>query len=223
MRNLRLLAAVAAAGLVCACEVRVKDGEADANAANQMAEAAPAPSLPPFPPAAIPERDRAREEFQDLRFVVDKSDRKVSLFAGNELLESHDVTVGTSEWPTKSGEWKIHRVDINPEWIPPKEESWTKDETRKGPGDPENPMGHARLQYDAQRSIHGTDETDKLGKRGSHGSIRVANQVVLGLAAKVLKAGNAWQGSPWFEEMAGNRTREYRIELETPVPITVQD
>lgn len=220
MRFKRLLAAVAAAGLVGACEVTVKEGDAEANTVNQ---AVPTPVLPPFPPAAIPERDRARQELRDLRFVVDKSDRKLSLFAGDRLLETHDVTVGTSEWPTKSGEWKIHRVDINPEWIPPKEESWTKDETRKAPGDPENPMGRARLQYDEQRSIHGTDEKDLLGKRGSHGSIRVANEAVLALAEKLLKAGNVWQGSAWFTEMTGNRTHEYRIELETPVPITVQD
>ena len=223
MRMLRLLAVMAAAGLVCGCEVTVKDGNGGANQTGAANHAAPAPVLPPFPPAAIPERDRARQEFQDLRFLVDKSDRKLSLFAGDRLIETHDVTVGTSEWPTKSGEWKIHRVDINPEWIPPKEETWTKDETRKAPGDPENPMGLARLQYDPLRSIHGTDETDKLGKRGSHGSIRVANQVVLALAEKALKAGNAWQGSAWFEQMASNRTREFKIELATPVPITVQD
>lgn len=220
MRNMRLLAAAAAAGLVCACEVTVKEGDAEANTALAANQTAPAP---PLPPAVIAERDRARQEFRDLRFLVDKSDRKLSLFAGERLLETHDVTVGTSEWPTKSGEWAIHRVDINPEWIPPKEESWTKDETRKAPGDPENPMGRARLQYDEQRSIHGTDETDKLGKRASHGSIRVANEAVLTLAEKLLKAGNAWQGSAWFADMTANRTHEYRISLEAPVPIVVQD
>ena len=223
MRITPLLAAAAAAALVCACEVTVKDSHGGANDAVAANQAAAAPVLPPFPPAAIPERDRAREELRDLRFVVDKSERKLSLFTGDRLLETHDVTVGTTEWPTKSGEWKIHRVDINPEWIPPKEESWTKDETRKAPGDPENPMGRARLQYDALRSIHGTDETDKLGKRASHGSIRIANEAVLPLAEKVLKTGNVWQGSAWFAEMTGNRTREYKIDLEEPVPITVQD
>jgi L,D-transpeptidase catalytic domain len=202
-----------------ACDVTVKD-EADSNAANQVAEA-PAPTLPPMPPAAIAERDRGRAEFQDLRFLVDKSERKLSLFAGERLLEQHDVTVGTRKYPTRAGTWKIHRVDINPEWIPPKEEPWAKDETRKGPGDPENPMGRARLVYDGPRTIHGTDETGKLGERGSHGSIRVANAVVLPLAEKVLKAGNAWQGADWFGRMTSQRTREHKIELETPVPIKV--
>ena len=222
MRNVRLLAAVAAASLVCACEVTVKDGDPDANAANQAASE-PVPTLPPFPPAAIPDRDRARAEFQDLRFVVDKSDRKVRLFAGDRLLAAHDITVGTKEWPTKTGEWAISRVDINPEWIPPKEESWAKDETRKAPGDPENPMGRARLVYDGPRTIHGTDETDKLGMRGSHGSVRVANDVVVTLAEKVIKAGNAWQGDSWFTEITSDRTREYKIALEEPVPVTVQE
>ena len=87
MRFMRLLAAVAAAGLVGACEVTVKDDGADANTANQTV---PTPVLPPFPPAAIPERDRARQEFRDLRFLVDKSDRKLSLFAGDRLLLCSD-------------------------------------------------------------------------------------------------------------------------------------
>jgi lipoprotein-anchoring transpeptidase ErfK/SrfK len=168
-------------------------------------------------------RQQARNEMQQLRFVVDISDRKLRVYNGEQVMRTHDVAVGSEEWPTPTGSWRFHRVDINPEWTPPTNEEWAKDETKKAPGDPENPMGQARLVYRMPNTVHGTDDTSSLGKAVSHGSIRVANEVALQLAEILLKAGGSWAGPDWFRQMVQNRSEEYQVKLDNPVPIEVQE
>lgn len=225
-----------------ACEVTVNgnDANADANDANAVAQANQADPVEQFNPQAYERaqqlalragtdqqraqaRQQARQEMQNLRFEVDISDRKLRMFQGNQLKATHDVAVGTEKWPTPTGSWEFHRVDINPEWIPPKSEEWAKDETRKAPGAADNPMGRARLVYRMPNTVHGTDDLNSLGKASSHGSIRVANEVVLKLAEALLRAGGAWEGPQWFQQMTQNRTEEYQIPLEQRIPIKVQE
>lgn len=244
---MRYLASFAAGLLLCtlsACEINVNgQNEAEANAANAVAEA-PLPAAPdPIEQYNAEAQERARQlaiqsgneeerakarqearrELESLRFEVDISDRKIRAFAGDELKATHDVAVGTEEWPTPTGSWEFHRVDLNPEWNPPKSEEWAKDEEKQAPGSADNPMGRARLVYRMPNTVHGTDDLDSLGKASSHGSIRVANEVVIELAEMLLKAGNSWEGPQWFEQMTGTRTEEYQIPLERRIPIEVQE
>lgn len=216
----RLIALPALLAMV-ACNVTIKEEDSSGNAANEAASTAQPP--PAEDPRLTQVRNDARRELRDLRFLVDISDRKLRLMQGEREVGEHDVAVGSEEWPTPTGSWRIHRVDINPEWVPPPDEEWAKDEERAAPGAPDNPMGRARLVYRMPNTIHGTDETESLGKAVSHGSIRVANPVVLQLAEMLLKAGGAWEGPEWFRNMTENRSREFQVDLEEPVPIEVQE
>jgi lipoprotein-anchoring transpeptidase ErfK/SrfK len=168
-------------------------------------------------------QSEARAEYEGLRFVVDISDRKLRLLQGDRQLEEHQVAVGSQRWPTPTGSWTIHQVDINPDWNPPRDESWTEDREAKAPGETGNPMGRARLVYRMPNTIHGTDDRRSLGRAVSHGSIRVGNDVVLRLAELLLRAGGAWEGPDWFRGMTGNRTRMFEVRLPHPVPIEVRD
>lgn len=168
-------------------------------------------------------RQQARQQLQGLRFEVDISDRKIRAFQGDRKVAEHDVAVGTKEWPTPTGSWEFHRVDLNPEWVPPKDESWAAEEQTQAPGSPDNPMGRARLVYRMPNTVHGTDDLNSLGKASSHGSIRVANDVVLQLAQTLLKAGGSWEGPQWFQQMTQNRTEEYQIKMQQRIPIKVQE
>jgi len=114
-------------------------------------------------------------------------------------------------------------VDLNPEWNPPKSEEWAEDEKVQAPGSPDNPMGRARLVYRMPNTVHGTEDSQSLGKASSHGSIRVANDVVLQLAELLLKAGGSWEGPKWFQQMTENRTEEHQVPLEQRIPIKVQE
>ena len=221
MRTFTALAAAAALLLASACEVTVNEGN-EAAPANETAAPQQTPEEIQRQAQLQQMRDQARQEVGELKFLVDLSDRELRLMQGDQVIRTHQVAVGTEEWPTPTGSWELHRVDINPEWIPPKEEEWAEDEERKAPGDPENPMGKARLVYKMPNTIHGTDELNSLGKASSHGSIRVANEVVVQLAEMLLKAGGAWEGPQWFQQMLQNETREYGIDLPQPVPIEVQ-
>lgn len=215
----QIIPAVAASLIVSACQVSSSDGDNQTSGsedANRAAEANP----------QVAERNRIREEarrpLQNVRFVVDKSDRRVEILQGDNVVRSHDVAIGTEDNPTPSGKWEFHRVDINPEWVPPDSE-WAEDRERKAPGDPENPMGRARLVFKMPYTIHGTDATGSLGKAVSHGSIRVSNDVVLELAELLLRAGGSWEGDQWFRRMTENRDKEFQVKLEDPVPIEVKD
>ncbi len=168
-------------------------------------------------------RQQARQQLEKLRFEVDISDRKLRVFQGDKLTAAHDVAVGTSKWPTPTGSWEFHRVDINPEWNPPKSEEWAEEEKQQAPGAADNPMGRARLVYRMPNTVHGTDDLISLGKASSHGSIRVANEVVIQLSEMLLKAGGSWEGQHWFQQMTQNRTEEYQIPLEQRIPIKVQE
>lgn len=208
---------------LAACDININEVNSSDDASGNTAAAAPPPQQPPVDPQILKMRTDARAELQDLRFVVDISDRKVRLLQGDRMVREHDVAVGSEEWPTPTGSWQIHQVDINPAWTPPTDEEWAKDEEPQKAGAPDNPLGRARLVYRMPNTIHGTTDVASLGKAVSHGSIRVSNEVVLQLAEILLKAGGSWEGPDWFRNMVANPTREFQIRLENPVPILVQE
>lgn len=230
MKFSRLLSAAAIPLALTACEVTVQNDAGGNQNSNAAAQANPQPQPQPQDPQALARarqiaamKEQGRRELKDLRLVVDQSERKVRIFSGDKLLRTHDVAVGSEKWPTPNGKFAFHRVDLNPEWIPPKSEEWAEDEERKAPGAPDNPMGRARLVYRMPNTIHGTDDLASLGKAVSHGSIRIANENALRLAQDLLKAGGAWQGDRWFQQMVQNRTKEFQIPLDQDIPLEVKE
>ena len=165
-------------------------------------------------------RERARREVGSIRVVVDRSDRKVRVYRGDEVISIEAVAVGMPKYPTPTGSWRFYRVDLNPEWNPPKS-NWAKGRKRASPGRTDNPMGRARLVFNMPYTIHGTDDLESLGKAASHGSIRISNGVVMDLAELLLRAGGSWGGDQWFQRMSENRGKMYQIKMQYPVPIDI--
>ena len=211
---LAALVAVAAAAAGCVVE------DAPDQPQNQQAPQANAQTNAAADPAVAAAREKARADLGEVRFVIDLSDRQLQILQGERVLRTERVAVGSDEYPTPVGRWHFQRVDINPDWTPPDSE-WAKDEEAKQPGEPDNPMGRARLVFTEDYSIHGTDDRASLGTNRSHGSIRVANAAVLEIARLLLQAGGAFEGHDWFNRMIAERTRMHRIDLEHPVEITV--
>lgn len=170
------------------------------------------PATPPATPAPPP---------PDLRLEVNVAERELYVYRNDERIATHPVAVGTSEWPTRTGEWTIGQVVFNPRWTPPTDEEWAKDEEVSEPGDPENPLGVAQLVYDAPRSIHGTNEPESLGKAESHGSIRIANEVARNLARMVMEAGGAQRDDAFFQQVRTNRRERVEVAIPNPIPIRV--
>ena len=155
-----------------------------------------------------------------MRLEVDLSTRKLHVYKGSQRVASHPVAIGSTKWPTQTGEWKVKQVVFNPEWIPP-DESWAEEREPRKPGDPKNPLGRAQLVYDAPRSIHGTNVPSSIGKPVSHGSIRLANDVIVALAREVMAAGGVQKDEAWFQAAQNNKSEKQIVDLPNPIPIKV--
>jgi len=155
-----------------------------------------------------------------MRLEVDLNARQLYVYKGSQRVASHPVAVGSTKWPTQTGEWTVKQVVFNPEWIPP-DESWAEEREPRKPGDPKNPLGRAQLVYDAPRSIHGTNVPSSIGKPVSHGSIRLANDVIVALAREVMTAGGAPKDEAWFEAAKTNKSEKQVVDLPNPIPIKV--
>lgn len=157
-----------------------------------------------------------------MRLEVDIAARKAYVVRNGRPGDTLSVAVGSTEWPTQTGEFQITQVVWNPDWIPPKDEEWAKDEQPEQSGDPDNPLGQAQLVYDAPRSIHGTNEPSSIGRAVSHGSIRMRNADIVRLAREVMEAGGAQKDPSFFTRVRANRSTKEVVDLPTPVPIVIR-
>jgi lipoprotein-anchoring transpeptidase ErfK/SrfK len=138
-------------------------------------------------------------------------------------VRTYPVAVGSDEYPTPTGEFTISQVTWNPDWHPPKSE-WSEDETAKAPNEEGNPMGRAKLMFQApDYTIHGTDDYDSLGKNVSHGSVRISNKVVTDLARRAMVHGGARRSEAWYNRAAKNDSDQHIVELPNPIPISIQE
>ena len=166
--------------------------------------------------------DLAARDSLDIRVEVDITARRVRVLdARSDTLAQHRVAVGSKDWPTQPGEWTISQVVLNPEWIPPKEESWAKNEKSSAPGAPDNPLGRAQLVYDLPRSIHGTNAPSSIGKAVSHGSIRATNEAALAMAELLLQRTGVERAAEIMQEAKRDRKTKRVIDLPQLVPIRV--
>lgn len=203
--------------IVCGC---VEAG--DEGAAPSAAERAPAPTPPPDTAAPVDTALPSRAAVADrLRLEIDVSERELRVYEGAELVETHPVAVGTSEYPTPTGSYSITQVVWNPEWIPP-DSPWAEEEPPAAPGDPDNPLGRAQLVFDLPYTIHGTEDTGSLGKAASHGSVRVSNRVIVDLARRTMEAGGAPRPESFYDEVRRRRTEKRVIDLPQPVPLEIR-
>jgi hypothetical protein len=191
--------------LLVGCERADRDADADRG----MDQTQPLPDIDPM-------ADRGG----GLEIEVDLAARELRVHRDGRVVETHQVAVGSDEWPTRTGRFTIDEVVLNPRWVPPAEE-WAEDEDEIEAGDPENPLGLAQLVYDRPRSIHGTNEPASIGQAVSHGSIRVHNEVALELARQVMEAGGVRDGEERIRRAEQNPEQEQTIRLERGIPIRV--
>ncbi len=155
------------------------------------------------------------------RIEVDLNAKRLTVFDGDKQVGTYRVAVGSTQWPTQTGEWSITQVVWNPEWIPPKDESWAEAKDPKKPGAPDNPLGRAQLVYDPPRTVHGTNEPQSIGKAVSHGSIRLANADVVKIARQLMEATGVQKDDAWYRQVQLNRTERVPVDLPKRVPIRV--
>ena len=116
------------------------------------------------------------------RVVVSIPDRKLALIEDGEVLKVYPIAVGASQTPSPRGEFRIaNRIERPTYYTPGKV-------VRPGP---DNPLGTRWLGLSLKGyGIHGTNEPRSIGKRASHGCIRMRNADVEELF-EIVRVGDA--------------------------------
>ncbi|MBZ5592699.1 MAG: L,D-transpeptidase [Acidobacteriia bacterium] len=111
------------------------------------------------------------------RIVVSIPDRKLALIENGRVVKIYPTAVGAAASPTPSGTFQIAQRVANPTWYGP--------DTVVGPGK-DNPVGTRWLGLSRKGyGIHGTNNPRSIGKRASHGCVRMRNRDVEDLFARV--------------------------------------
>jgi len=111
------------------------------------------------------------------RIVVSFPDRKLALLEGDRVIKVYDVAVGTAVSPSPTGEFQVVQRLENPTYYKPG--------VVIGPG-AQNPLGPRWIGLNVKGfGIHGTNRPDSIGKNVSHGCIRLRNEDIRDLFARV--------------------------------------
>jgi lipoprotein-anchoring transpeptidase ErfK/SrfK len=122
-------------------------------------------------------RPNADDSLVERRVVVSIPDRKLALIENGRVVKIYSTAVGAPASPTPSGTYKITQRVENPTWYGP--------DKVVGPGK-DNPVGTRWLGLNRKGyGIHGTNQPRSIGKRASHGCVRMRNRDVEDLFARV--------------------------------------
>jgi lipoprotein-anchoring transpeptidase ErfK/SrfK len=155
-------------------------------------------SIPALPVEQIPEEFRRQtvayvSDHAPGTIIVNPAAKHLLFITGPDQAIRYGIAVGKAgfEW---SGEAVVSGRRTWPNWTPPPEMIARKPELAKWaggqPGGPDNPLG-ARALYlttngvDYGYRIHGTPEWKSIGRNASSGCIRMINQDVIDLYARV--------------------------------------
>lgn len=101
------------------------------------------------------------------RIVVNIADRKLALLEDGQSIRIYDIAVGATKTPTPSGVYTIATQVPHPTWYGPK--------GVVAPGKA-NPLGTRWIGLSLRGyGIHGTNAPASIGRRASHGCIRMRN------------------------------------------------
>ncbi len=124
-------------------------------------------------------------EVDTSQIIIDQSDFKLTLYKGKKPVHELNVAVGMAAYATPNGNWTIVRKKVLASWYNPMK-SWSAGMPRVIPPGPNNPLGLRTLYLDASGiRIHGTSAYGSIGRRASHGCIRVRNPEIIPFFPKV--------------------------------------
>jgi lipoprotein-anchoring transpeptidase ErfK/SrfK len=122
-------------------------------------------------------RPQAVDAGPQRRIVVSIPDRKLALIESGRVVKIYATAVGAPASPTPSGTFTIVQRVPNPTWYGPGKVV--------GPGK-DNPVGTRWLGLSRKGyGIHGTNSPRSIGKRASHGCVRMRNRDVEDLFRRV--------------------------------------
>ncbi|MCC5608001.1 L,D-transpeptidase [Nostoc sp. CHAB 5834] len=116
-----------------------------------------------------------RVEDAKTQVVVDLSDRRTYVYAGDEVIASYPIAVGKKGWETPTGSFQVIHMRHYPIWRHPITGKVFEAGT-------DSPLGDRWIGFwsDGRNEIgfHGTPEIDLVGTAVSHGCLRMRNSDV---------------------------------------------
>jgi lipoprotein-anchoring transpeptidase ErfK/SrfK len=169
--------------------------------------------------SAVAQPVRKAEKFT---LTVDLSDRKLYVMDGDDIMREFPVSIGTSDYPTPQGSFRIRRMIWNPSWRPPPS-AWARDDVPQAPGAPGNPMGRVKIFFqEPDYYIHGTGLTGSLGNARSHGCVRMRNIDAVELARMVMVNAGVERDADWYQKTIAEKTVSREVNLTRPIAIRVR-
>jgi lipoprotein-anchoring transpeptidase ErfK/SrfK len=135
----------------------------------QPTQVSPVPTLAP-PQAYLP------TSTPTTRIELSLSQRRVTLYQGDQMLKSYPVAVGMPGWETPVGTFEIRTMYENPAWRHPFEGYVVPSK------DPKNPLGSRWMGFwkddNGWAGFHGTADfmRPSIGTAASHGCVRLYDE-----------------------------------------------
>ncbi len=105
--------------------------------------------------------------------LVSRSKRTLTLYNGTTVEKKYRCAVGTAQFPTPLGQFKIELKRYRPTWSNPGSD-WAKGMPATIPAGPGNPLGTRAMNLNSPGiRIHGTSKDYSIGTAASHGCIRM--------------------------------------------------
>ncbi len=126
--------------------------------------------------------------------VINLAELRLYFISDGSGVLSFPIGIGREGAETPIGGTHIVRSLTQPEWVPTSSERLEEaDLPLRVAAGPDNPMGELALYLDWQgMAIHGTNQPDSIGRRGSHGCIRMYPEDVVQLGALVRPDTEVW-------------------------------
>jgi lipoprotein-anchoring transpeptidase ErfK/SrfK len=129
------------------------------------AQAATSAAQPPVAPVVV------------RKILVSLPERKLAVVEDGKVVKIYSVAVGKRSTPSPVGEFQVINRVAGPSYYKP---------GLVVPAGPENPLGTHWIGIDSKMiGIHGTNRPRSIGRRASHGCIRMKNEDVAELFARV--------------------------------------
>ncbi len=166
--------------------------------------------------------------------VINLTDQRLYYFPPGRPVETYPIGVPTPDVPLRTGTTRIIAKRENPTWIPTaSEHAEDPDLPDMVPPGPDNPLGSFALYTDWKAIvIHGTNRPYGIGRRVSHGCIRLYPEDIEALFKEVpigtpvtfvdQQAKVAWVGATLYLEVHPTLDQAYELETSktfTPEPV----
>ena len=168
--------------------------------------------------------------------VIDLSDLRLYFFLDAATVMTFPIGIGREGWRTPVGQTRISRKRERPVWIPPASlRAENPDLPASVPPGPENPLGDYALDLaGGDYRIHGTNRPYGVGKRVSHGCIRLYPEDIAALFPAVrngtpvvivdtpYKLG--WRdGTLWLQVTPTQEQADAIADYEEPAPLDIPE